>query len=260
MLHIRIPIIVEGKYDKARLAQVVSAPIITTEGFGIFNNKEKTALIRRLSEHGVILLCDSDGGGSVIRSFLKGIIPPEKVYNLYVPQVAGKERRKRHGSKAGFLGVEGIDNTILAGLFDKLAERHPEILAGQGRDNAECGMQNAELALSDVPQTSDVQRTSDIPLTGETDPVEKSSVSTSVPGLSTASADTKPITKTDLYLAGLTGGENAAEKRDRLCAHLGFPAGMTPTAFLAALNILYGKAEFEALCETVFAGDGDAGE
>jgi len=232
MLHIKVPIIVEGKYDKARLSQVVAAPIITTDGFGIFNNKEKTALIRRLAEHGVILLCDSDGGGSVIRSFLKGIIPPEKVYNLYVPQIAGKERRKRHGSKAGFLGVEGIDNGILISLFERLEEKHPEILAEQG-----------STAGTDDAKTDPVENAGLSPQ-GDT-------VSPKAPAGSTASADS-PITKTDLYLAGLTGGENSAEKRDRLCAHLGFPAGMTPTAFLAALNILYGRTEFAALCETVF--------
>lgn len=236
MLHIKLPIIVEGKYDKARLAQVVDAPIITTDGFGIFNNREKTALIRRLAGHGVILLCDSDGGGSVIRSFLKGIIPPEKVYNLYVPQIAGKERRKRHGSKAGFLGVEGIDNGILASLFDRLAEKHPEILAGQGSTAADAGRKTDPVENAGLSMAGD-------------------SVSLEVPALSDS-----PITKTDLYLAGLTGGENAAEKRDRLCAHLGFPAGMTPTAFLAALNILYGKGEFASLCTTVFPPDGGEDE
>lgn len=235
MLHIKLPIIVEGKYDKARIAQVVDAPIITTDGFGIFNNREKTALIRRLAVHGVILLCDSDGGGSVIRSFLKGIIPPEKVYNLYVPQIAGKERRKRHGSKAGFLGVEGIDNGILASLFDRLAEKHPEILAWQGS------------AAADAGEKTDPVENAGLSMAGD-------SVSPKTSAVSTASAGS-PITKTDLYLAGLTGGENAAEKRDRLCAHLGFPAGMTPTAFLEALNILYGKGEFAALCTTVFPPD-----
>jgi len=234
MLHIKIPIIVEGKYDKARLAQVVDAPVIPTDGFGIFNNKEKTALIRRVAVHGVILLCDSDGGGAVIRSFLKGIIPPEKVYNLYIPQVAGKERRKRHGSKAGFLGVEGIDNGVLASLFDRLAERHPEILASVGGHD---GTGSAD----------------------KKDPVENCGISNTGGAKSTGSPGSS-ITKTDLYLAGLTGGENAAEKRDRLCAHLGFPAGMTPTAFLAALNILYGKEEFLALCEAVFGDTGGAGE
>ncbi|MBQ8400516.1 MAG: DUF4093 domain-containing protein [Clostridia bacterium] len=234
MLHIRIPIIVEGKYDKARLAQVVSAPIITTDGFGIFNNAEKAALIRRVGVNGVILLCDSDGGGSVIRSYLRGILAPELVYNLYVPQVAGKERRKRHGSKAGFLGVEGIDNGILADLFEKLADRHPEILAEQGSGTA------------------------------ETDPVENCCVSPCNPrfpegntGLSTASSAHTPITKTDLYFLGLTGGENSADKRDSVCARLGLPAGMTAGAFLAALNILYSKQELESLCAELSASAGE---
>lgn len=232
MHHIRIPIIVEGKYDKARLSQVVSAPILTTEGFGIFNNAEKKALIRKLGEHGVILLCDSDGGGKVIRSFLKGILAPELVYDLYIPQVAGKERRKRHGSKAGFLGVEGIDNATLTGIFDRLAEKHPEILAEQGSAPA------AESA-------------------SETDAVEKPELSKGEGQLSTGS----PISKTDLYFAGLTGGENAADRRDRLCVYLGFPAGMTPNALLAALNILYDKAEFDMLCGKLFPEDeNSAGE
>lgn len=254
MLHIRLPIIVEGKYDKARLAQVVDAPIITTDGFGIFNNKEKTALIRRLAGHGVILLCDSDGGGSVIRSFLKGIIPPEKVYNLYVPQVAGKERRKRHGSKAGFLGVEGIDNAVLASLFDRLAERHPEILMGTG---GTAGVESAGIGTDGAAgDGSEGVESAGTGAAGKTDPVENCGVANRNNMVSTGAADS-PITKADLYFAGLTGGENAAEKRDRLCVHLGFPAGMTPTAFLAALNILYGKETFLALCDTVFADDAE---
>ena len=202
MYKLRIPVIVEGKYDKARLAQVVDGAILTTDGFAIFNNAEKAALIRRLGADGVILLCDSDGGGKVIRRFLSQILPPEKVYNLYVPQVAGKERRKRHGSKAGFLGVEGIDNSTLAGLFAKLAEAHPEIL------------------------------------TTESLPVEKSPVS-----------PIGNITKADLYLLGLTGGENAAAKRDALCTRIGFPTGMNAGALLTALNLLYSKESLLSLFE-----------
>lgn len=217
MLHTRIPVIVEGKYDKARLSQVISGPIITTEGFGIFNNAEKTALIRRLGEGGVILLCDSDGGGKVIRGFLKGILPPEKVYNLYVPQVAGKERRKRHGSKAGFLGVEGIDNRVLEDLFTRLAEKHPEILAPETDP-----VENCREPGQDTPS----------PAGGRIDPVEKSG----------------DITKTDLYLLGLTGGENASARRDALCRKIGFPAGMNAGALLTALNILYTRDELADLC------------
>ena len=214
MLHNRVPVIVEGKYDKARLAQVVDGPILTTDGFGIFNNAEKAALIRRLGSDGVILLCDSDGGGKVIRGYLTQILPPEKVYNLYVPQVAGKERRKRRGSKAGFLGVEGIDNRVLESLFARLMEKQPALFAP------------------------------------ESDPVENPAVS----GTDGTTAENKPveksaeITKTDLYLLGLTGGANAAEKRDALCRKIGFPAGMNAGALLTALNILYSKEELPGLC------------
>ena len=77
---VRLPIIVEGRYDKAHLSSFLSASIVTTEGFGIFKNKEKQALIRRLAKDGVILLCDSDGGGRQIRSYLSGILPKEKIF------------------------------------------------------------------------------------------------------------------------------------------------------------------------------------
>lgn len=113
-IKISLPIIVEGRYDKSALSGYLDARIITTEGFSIFNNKEKQALLRRISENGVILLTDSDGGGKQIRSFLKGILPAEKIHNLYIPKIEGKESRKRKPSKAGTLGVEGMDkDTIL---------------------------------------------------------------------------------------------------------------------------------------------------
>ena len=111
---ISLPIIVEGRYDKSTLSGFLEANIITTEGFSIFNNKEKQALLRRVSEKGVIVLTDSDGGGKQIRKFLAGIIPPDKIHNLYIPKIEGKESRKRKASKAGTLGVEGMDkDTIL---------------------------------------------------------------------------------------------------------------------------------------------------
>lgn len=276
MLTLRVPIIVEGKYDKIRIVQVVDAPVITTDGFGIFNKSEKAALIRRLGQNGVILLCDSDGGGTVIRSFLKGILPPEKVYDLYIPQVVGKEKRKRKGGKAGFLGVEGIDNATLTSLFDKLAHRHPEILAmpkevvskastvvskASTVDNSVSSLDNAFSAgdgLVDASHTDvsticsgDSERSKKCgdPSQGKSTNSGKFSTG-SVSGGSVA--DRKPISKTDFYLYGLTGGEHAAARRDELCGHLSLPAGMTPNALLAALNILYSREEFLALCETVF--------
>ena len=130
MLRFNIPIVVEGKYDKARLSGVVDSPIITTGGFAVFKNSEKRALIRRLGGRGLIILCDSDGGGRLIRSHLKGILDGIPVYNLYIPQIAGKEKRKSAPSKAGLLGVEGIPSEILAEILEKFAESHPETVAG----------------------------------------------------------------------------------------------------------------------------------
>jgi ribonuclease M5 len=114
---VRLPIIVEGRYDKAHLSSFLSANIITTGGFGIFKNKEKQALIKRLARDGIILLCDSDGGGRQIRSFLSGILPKDRIYNLYTPEIKGKERRKTTASKAGLLGVEGIDKDKILKLL-----------------------------------------------------------------------------------------------------------------------------------------------
>ncbi len=111
---IREVIIVEGRYDKNTLCQVVDAVILTTDGFGVFRDKEKLAYFRRLAEkRGVILLTDPDGAGFVIRNYLKGALPPTQVKQAYVPDVMGKERRKRKGGKEGKLGVEGMSPNVL---------------------------------------------------------------------------------------------------------------------------------------------------
>lgn len=131
LLGFNIPIVVEGKYDKARLSGVVDSVIITTDGFAVFKNDEKRALIRKLGSRGLIILCDSDGGGRLIRSHLKGMLEGIPVYNLYIPQIAGKEKRKSAPSKAGLLGVEGVSNEILAEILEKFAESHPETVCGE---------------------------------------------------------------------------------------------------------------------------------
>lgn len=128
-IRLRIPVIVEGKYDKARLSQVVDGIIIPTDGFAVFNNAEKRALIRRLGRDGVILLSDSDGGGRLIRSHLRGMLEGIPVYDLYTPAIAGKEPRKASPSRAGILGVEGVPNEILREIFAKFAAAHPECAA-----------------------------------------------------------------------------------------------------------------------------------
>ena len=109
MIRIREAIIVEGRYDKNTLAQIVDAPILETSGFGIFHDRQRLALLRRLAEtRGIIVLTDSDGAGFVIRNYLRGAIDPSQVKHAYIPDIAGKERRKRTASKEGKLGVEGM--------------------------------------------------------------------------------------------------------------------------------------------------------
>ena len=111
---IREVIVVEGRYDKNTLLQAVDAVVVETGGFAVFNDREKTAYLRRLAQtRGLILLTDPDGAGFVIRSHLKGVIPPEKLKQAYVPDVYGKERRKRRGGKEGKLGVEGMSPEVL---------------------------------------------------------------------------------------------------------------------------------------------------
>ena len=107
-------IVVEGRYDKNVLSQVVDATIVETGGFSVFNNKEKVDFLRQLAaKRGLILLTDSDGAGFVIRNFLKGAIPPEQIKQAYIPDVMGKERRKRKAGKEGKLGVEGMSPAVL---------------------------------------------------------------------------------------------------------------------------------------------------
>ena len=114
MIRIREAIIVEGRYDKNTLAQIVDAPILETSGFGIFHDSQRLALLRRLAEtRGIIVLTDSDGAGFVIRNYLRGAIDPAQVKHAYIPDVAGKERRKRTASKEGKLGVEGMRPEVL---------------------------------------------------------------------------------------------------------------------------------------------------
>lgn len=125
-MKIKYPIIVEGKYDKIKLSSIVDATIITTGGFEIFNSKEKELLIKRLTERSpIILLTDSDGGGHLIRSHIKTILPPDRIINLYIPQIEGKEKRKKAPSKEGILGVEGVDAQLILKLLEPFSDTSP---------------------------------------------------------------------------------------------------------------------------------------
>ena len=113
-LRIQEAIVVEGRYDKAAVAGVADTLILYTAGFGVFKDGERLALLRKLAEkRGIIVLTDPDGAGFVIRNYLKGAIPKEQIKHAYVPDVYGKERRKRAPGKEGKLGVEGMPPEVL---------------------------------------------------------------------------------------------------------------------------------------------------
>ena len=117
-LSIPYPVVVEGKYDKIRLSNIIDAQIIVTDGFGVFRKEEKRLLLRRLAAVSpLIVLTDSDGGGKIIRSHLSGMLPKDRIIPLYIPQIKGKERRKEKPSAAGTLGVEGMEDSLLYDLF-----------------------------------------------------------------------------------------------------------------------------------------------
>lgn len=113
-------IVVEGRYDKIKLSSIVDAVIIETEGFGIFKDKEKQRMIRRLAQtKGIVILTDSDSAGFMIRSFISSFVPKAYITNVYIPDVFGKEKRKNIASKEGKLGVEGISAEILIDALKK---------------------------------------------------------------------------------------------------------------------------------------------
>ncbi len=119
MIKIDEAIIVEGKYDKIKLSSIIDAVIIVTNGFGIFKDSEKLALIRYYAEKtGIIILTDSDSAGRKIRGYIKSAVKGN-IKNVYIPDIFGKEKRKRTSSAEGKLGVEGIDTKIILSAFEK---------------------------------------------------------------------------------------------------------------------------------------------
>ena len=181
MIKIKQAVIVEGKYDKIKVSNILDTLIIETDGFGIFKDKNKQKLIRRLAEaRGILILTDSDSAGFTIRSFLNGIVPQEQLVNVYIPDVFGKEKRKSEPSKEGKLGVEGVKSDVIIDALKK---------AGVKFDvDAEC------------------------------------------------SEKTHPVTKTDLFLDGLSGGKGSAEKRARFLKQLDLPEHLSSNSMLKLIN------------------------
>ncbi|MCM1115781.1 MAG: DUF4093 domain-containing protein [Clostridium sp.] len=120
MLKINEAVIVEGRYDKLKLSNILDTLIIETNGFGIYKNKEKMKFIKRLAEErGIIIITDSDHSGFQIRNYLSKSIPKNRIKHIYIPDIYGKEKRKKSPSKEGKLGVEGMSEKLLADLFSK---------------------------------------------------------------------------------------------------------------------------------------------
>ena len=134
MIKIDQAVIVEGKYDKIKLSSIIDAVIIETEGFGIFKDKEKQKLIRKLADKkGIVIMTDSDSAGFVIRSFLSGIVSPDKITHVYIPDILGKEKRKDMPSKEGKLGVEGLDVEIITEALKKAGITGEKLKSGNVR-------------------------------------------------------------------------------------------------------------------------------
>ncbi|MBQ7957368.1 MAG: DUF4093 domain-containing protein [Clostridia bacterium] len=120
MIKIKEAVIVEGKYDKIKLSSIIDAPIITTDGFSIFKDKEKQKFIRNLAEkRGILILTDSDSAGLMIRSFLGGSIKKEYIKHAYIPELYGKEKRKAQASAEGLLGVEGVRDSVIIDCLER---------------------------------------------------------------------------------------------------------------------------------------------
>lgn len=134
MISVREVIVCEGRYDKDTLSQVFDAVIIETGGFGVFNDREKLELLRRLAEaRGLVILTDSDAAGFQIRGYLKGAIDPALVKHAYIPDVTGREKRKKTASRAGTLGVEGMKPEVLVDALRRAGATLDGQSASQGR-------------------------------------------------------------------------------------------------------------------------------
>lgn len=157
MVRIREAIVVEGRYDKNTLSQIVDAPILETGGFGIFRDREQLELLRQAAKRrGLIVFTDSDGAGFVIRNYLKSAIEPEYLKHAYIPDLPGKEKRKRAPGKEGKLGVEGMTPEVILGA---LLRAGATLEGTVPREKNEITKQDMmELGLSGGPGSSEKRR------------------------------------------------------------------------------------------------------
>lgn len=158
MVKIREAIVVEGRYDKNTLSQIIDAPIFQTNGFGIMKDRQTLSLLRKVAEkRGLIVLTDSDGGGFVIRNYLKSAIEPKYLKHAYIPDVLGKEKRKSAPGKEGKLGVEGFDpQTLLERLRAAGATIEGEAVSATNQQITKQDL--VELGLSGCKNSSELRK------------------------------------------------------------------------------------------------------
>ena len=127
-LKISQAVIVEGKYDKIKLEGIIDAFIIETDGFGIFKDKKRLAFIKKLArERGIAVITDSDHAGFMIRNYISSGVPKDRIFNVYIPDIYGKEKRKKTASKEGKLGVEGMTKEVILEAFKKAGLEFSEV-------------------------------------------------------------------------------------------------------------------------------------
>ena len=235
-IKIKEALVVEGKYDKNTLSQIVDAPIFVTNGFGIFKDPETLALLRTVAEkRGLIVLTDADGGGLVIRNHLKGAIDPALVKHAYIPDVPGKEKRKSSPGREGKLGVEGMEPAVLLAALRNAGATFLDEATGNGQQATDVG---TALCRPPVPNTAaGADKTSPACRGG-------GPASRPVEGCRPQPVPASPITKADLYEMGLSGKPDSKEKRQALQKRLGLPENLSANALLTALNCLYTKESF----------------
>ncbi|WP_405341926.1 toprim domain-containing protein [Ruminococcus sp.] len=215
-IRLKETVIVEGRYDRIRLSELIESPMIETGGFRVFKDKEKQELIRAVAKRrGILVMTDVDSAGFVIRNFLRGIVPQEQILHAYIPTIKGKEKRKQEASKEGILGVEGIDRDA---LIESIRNSGAHIL------NGHCEEQNATWQSQPIFEPP-------FPKGGG---AERRRVDTS-----------SEITKSDFFDYGLSGCANAAQHREEVLTSLGLPTYLTTNAMISALNCLFTKDEFE---------------
>ena len=234
-------LVVEGRYDKNTLAQLVDAPIFVTNGFGIFKDPEALALLRAVAEkRGLIVLTDPDGGGLVIRNHLKGAIDPALVKHAYIPDIFGKEKRKSYPGREGKLGVEGMEPEVLLAALRSAGATFLDEATGNRQQATGDGKAIGSGAQC-APREPSVGAAITSPACRGGGPASRP-VEGCLPSPAAA-----PITKTDLYELGLSGKPDSREKRRELQKKLNLPENLSANALLTALNCVMTRDEFYAL-------------